>query len=408
MNLAKFVTKGRSKRKNLALTGGGALAVLLIVFLLIAGVYYLFVPSSYNNQHPYLSSVGGGGSTTVVVTTGQASQSVSGNTCSPVCADYLSFNPYDPLAGAAVVSTTITVYPVAGTNVGGVSYGGQTASDSGTGAGSGAGGYTTGSNGYTSGSSLVVKISKSGYVTEYQQITVPQITPSMAAAGTAGAPVIRLPLLTLGTGVIKVTDSASNSYVTNATRPKSGVVSTATAANQATKYGVYNFTTSATSSVTFTMQLINSAANSGWWSTQDVINNINQNLVAQVYNINGSLSLTGLNPRVQIGTGWYWPVQMIDGYSSSNQLACAAPNLVPPYASCPVGFTQQTIGSTAPGGGSQSFQFTVNKGALTAGQAYGIAFSIYDYANIGYFQNNGNYGPNAAVLVVTFQIWVAV
>jgi hypothetical protein len=264
----------------------------------------------------------------------------------------LQFYLKDNLGGGAISGATVKVYTSA--NV-------QTDS------------LTTSSGSATSGSQWTP--GQSGYV----QITKPvgagvapvQVSftvPSIPTIGQYGTPTYYIPLAAdyNGTYTLKCFDNLGNAYTTGQT---------------------VNFTTLGVSTVTLEFTVYNSASNTGWITSQDSLNNVNQAMGITMSSTGSSVSLpNGLQggttanafPR---GTSLYWSTTLSDSALSNQKIGQV-----------------QTLLGQAP------FSVTINKAALTAGNSQAFVLTLVGPFDSTYYQNNGVGGPNAASYSSAFTI----
>ncbi len=264
----------------------------------------------------------------------------------------LFVNLQDPLNGVSISSATVYILNSAGQTLSTITI------SSGTG---------TSPPIFTPGQSLVAKVVASGYVTEFVPFTVPSTLASTTSCSNC-VYALNLNDIKLGSPTIKIVDNLGNSY-------SSG--------------GAVNFSTLGVSSITLTVTIYNTLANSGWISSQDVVNNQIQNLVTQITTPGTAVSVTNLQNPVTRGSSSYWTQIIPDGYSNGQVQAG--------------GFSTQTIGTNIIGGVS-SFTFTVAKSSLQHDQTQTFTLQVYDYASAQVFASTGSYGPNAAALGSAFTL----
>lgn len=251
----------------------------------------------------------------------------------------LQFAVVDPLGGGGLASASVLVY---GTD--------KVLKES----------LTTATDGYTaqtalpyqSGTTLYVKILKSGYVTRWMQVTVPKMTPTDAQAQTTNY--ISLQTVPLGTYTIKVTDQFGNVY---------------------TDGSDLNFTSLNVSTVSITISIYNTVDNTGYISSYDPLNGINLRSVLVLGTAGSDVSISGAGGSITRGTNSYWCITVNDD-----------------------GLTRQIIGNQYVKPGVTSITFTINKGALSAGEEQDFTFTLYAYFDQTYFAQNGIGGPDASSL----------
>jgi len=218
---------------------------------------------------------------------------------------------------------------------------------------------TTGTE-YTSGTQFTVAVSLSGYVTQYFPYTVPMMSKSDAATATNHY-TKTFGLTQLGSYTIKVTDSAGTSYTSGTT--------------------TYNWTAKGVTQDTFTIAVYETAANRGWASSYDPINQQQQNVVAQMY-FNG----TGYN-------------SLISGYGSM-YTSGAVKNwfkVLPDSTLC----RQVTGSGLVQKDGVTVFTITVNKGSFSSG-CERLTIDLRDYFDTARFGNLGDGGVSDASLAAFY------
>jgi hypothetical protein len=296
--------------------GWHIVAVLLIIFLLWYGGYIKF-----NVQQPQQ----------------QPQQPQPGETLVSVNKP-VKFALSDPLAGVALASANIYIY-------------GQdkvlkeslTTDSAGT---------VTSALPYQSDSVINVKVAKSGYVTRWFAVTIPEMSPADAQSLTSNF--VPLQTYNLGTYTIKATDQFGNSY---------------------TSGGTLNFTALGATTVSVTITIYNTEDNSGYVSSHDYLNNINLNAVLLCSTPGSSVTVTGAGSSVMRGTTTYWISVLNDD-----------------------GLTRQLVGNQYVKPGVTSVTITFGKGNLAAGSTQAFTFNLQDYFDQTYFTTNGIGGPDAASL----------
>jgi len=267
----------------------------------------------------------------------------------------LEFTVTDPLAGSAVQGATVKVYSAESVLTDTLT----TSSSAPLGVCSTSTFWTPGETGYA----VVTKSTTN--IPECEPFTVP----SIATVGSGGQQFYAIPLTdsVIGTYSIKCFDNFGNQYNTN---------------------GVLNFTTLGQTSVTLSFTIYNTATNTGWVSTYDKLNDVNQNAAITMYTTGSSVSIpNGISGGSQAqtfprGTSTYWSAVLSD-----------------------TSLTNQKIGQTQVLMGQAPFTTTVNKGALVHGTSGEQTFVLTLIApfDSAYYEANGVGGPNAASLA-TFTI----
>jgi hypothetical protein len=266
-------------------------------------------------------------------------------------AEPLQFTLLNPVAGGAIASATLTLYD------------GTTNAALET--------LTTASNGiiassgvYTPGQSLYVTIAKSTYVTRTVAFTVP----TTATYGQYNAPVYPVSLGTIVNGTWGVTATVSGSTTVYTTGQ------------------VINFTTLGVNSLTVTLTVTNTgAANTGWWSSMDAYNHVNQNVGLVAATTGSYVSVSGIGAPVIRGSSTSYYSVLADGYPYTQGLTNQA------------GLTKVSgpLGTTLVSG-QVTVSMTINKGSMTAGLSETFTCTLYNYFDGSYFAANGMGGPNAA------------
>jgi len=209
-------------------------------------------------------------------------------------------------------------------------------------------GTATSAQAYTSGAQLYIAKAKSGYVTEYSQVIVPQM--AKVDAESLSTILIAQTITNKPTLAISVLDRNGN------------VISNS---------GSFNM--SGLQSAQFTVQIINTEDNSGWKTSYNPIEKVNLGLAA----------LTAPSDKVVVtGIG-----TLVNRGSTSN--------LVTPIPDSQI--TKQVIGSQV-SGGSYAFTITVNRGTLQAGQTATVSISAIGGFDQAYYSSYGIGGPAAETL----------
>jgi hypothetical protein len=250
----------------------------------------------------------------------------------------VKFSLTDPLKGIAVGSASLVIY---GPD--------KTVKESLT---TDSTGVVTSALPYSSDSEIYVKISKSGYVTYWQKVVIPRMTPSDAQALTTNY--VALQDIDLGSYVIKVTDQFGNSY---------------------TSGGNLNFTTLGVTTITITVSIYEQNDNEGYWSSFDLLNGINQYAVLQTVTTGSKATINGAGEKVVIGTTNYWISVLKDD------------DLI-----------KQKVGNDYTKKGVCSIVITLGQGSLVKGNTETYTFNLMDYFDPAYFKANGIGGPNSASL----------
>jgi hypothetical protein len=164
----------------------------------------------------------------------------------------------------------------------------------------------------------------------------------------------------LGTYAIKCFDNFGNQYTTGQT---------------------VNFTDLAATSVTLSFTVYNSATNTGYRTTYDSLDNVNQACGVELSTAGSDVSLpTGITGGTGAqafarGTNTYWSTILSDS-----------------------SLTNQKVGLTQPLQGQAPFSITINQAALSAGNDQDFNIALVAPFDSAYFANNGVGGPNAASL----------
>jgi hypothetical protein len=301
------------------------------------------------------------------------------------------------LTGATASPSSFKIYPAAGSTVAGVTYGGKTASEtvaisSGTG--------TTGDV-YAPGTLLNVYGLLSGSATTWWQVTAPGVTQAQAGYGTAAQ--LGLAMVTTPTYSMSVTDDKGNVYATGKAINFTNTDNDADTC--AIDFASLGYCVGETS-VSLTMTITNTAANTGFLSSYDPLNNQNW-CQAMVITESGTdaneISVSGFPSAYgsyTTGTVRHWMTALPDGYQASayNPIApntfadqsCAA------YSTATGGISVQTQGSQNVGG-SVVIHFTITQNGQDVGDTQTLSFQpwlYFDLANA--FNNGGNGGATAA------------
>ncbi len=259
----------------------------------------------------------------------------------------IQFSLNDPLAGAAIGTAAISVYGAD-----------KVMKESLTTASTG---IVTSALPYTSGAVVYVKTAKTGYVTRWFQISIPQMSTSDAQSLTSNY--VALQTITLGTYTIKVTDQFGTSYTTSSTK--------------------LNFTALGVSTCSVTVTVYNTADNTGYVSSYDHLNAINLNAVLMSETTGSKAVVTGAGSSVSRGTSRYWTSTASDE-----------------------GLTRQLVGNVYTKPGVSSMTITFGKGSLVAGNTENYVFTLNKYFDQNYFATNGIGGPDAASMA-TFTLILA-
>ncbi|MEN3052013.1 MAG: hypothetical protein ABC596_09415, partial [Candidatus Methanosuratincola petrocarbonis] len=171
---------------------------------------------------------------------------------------------------------------------------------------------------YASGTQLYIGKAASGYVTEYSQVTVPQMS--------------RVDAESLSSNLIAQTMTKKPSLVITVTDRNGNVISNG---------GSFNM--SGLTSAQFTVTIVNTLDNSGWKTSYDPVNKVQLGL-ASVVVPSDKVVVTGTGTLVNRD---------------------AVSHLITPIPDASI--TKTVIGSQV-SGGSCSFTFSVNRGTLQAGQ----------------------------------------
>jgi hypothetical protein len=363
------------------ISGAAALIIVVAIIAIGFGAYIYFPPGSVNQT-----------------TTGNGGGNVAGNQ-----AGKIAFQVEDMLAGTGNNAPTMNIFPAAGSVVGGQTYTGTQISESPT---VGSTGSATTALFYSQGTVLFVKLSLSNYETEYWKVVAPGATSSQVQGGQW--PTVVIPELHLPTITISLTDGSGNTY--------------ASAGNK------INFTSSGhcttgdnclgVSSTTLSIAITNTAANTGYISNYDILNNVNWCAAATFQegtsNNPNLASYSGMPVGFTVGSTRYYGTYLNGGFQSvpagssfqgmagaQGNTACSSSNI------SQGGLTGQTVGTTV-SGGSVSFKFTAGVGGLTHGQYVTDSLKIWEYGDLGYATaNSGVMSPSAVQLGSTFTFILA-
>jgi len=254
----------------------------------------------------------------------------------------LYFSATDPLAGGSIDSLTITVFNNQHQQMDSITT---------------INGAASTNTFWRPGQTGFVQISKPGYIDQTINFVVPA-NPSVVAGG-AQQYVIPLTTSQLGTFVIRCSDNFGNTYNTGDTISYSALGS---------------------SSVTLSFTIFNSATNTGYVTTYDTLNGVNQAAGITMSTTGSDLSfpsgISGLsNPQTfPRGTSTFWSATVPDQ-----------------------GLTNQRVGSTLVSQGQQPFSVTVNQAALTSGSQT-INLNLIAPFDSTHFASNGIGGPNSQTL----------
>jgi hypothetical protein len=231
--------------------------------------------------------------------------------------------------------------------------------------------YTT-ANTYAPGTELWIDLSLANYVTRHFDVIVPS-----TASQISGSNVYPVQLQTIPMGTPSVYAQISGS------------------STQYTSGQTINFTTLGVSSITLTIHVTNTGADkTGYWSSYDSYQKLNQNLAFVTCTSGSSVNAQGMLSFTRGSNTYYYSV-LQDGYP------------YPAGALNAAGFTRQsgTLG-TVIGSGDQTLSLTISKGTLTAGSTQSFNSTIYAYFDTNVFAANGNQG-SAATALTTFNFAVA-
>jgi hypothetical protein len=323
------------------------LGVIVLLLVLLFAYTWVIQPNVTGAPKLKTGSVGGTSPT----------QAPSTTTSTSGAALPINFILTDPLAGGAIASPTLKVYTSNLALTDTLTSSTQTATV-----------WTPGTTGY-------VAISKTNYISQFDSFTVP----SVATTGQYGAEVYSIPITDslLGTYSILAVDNYGNTYSGATWNMNFSSTGGGTLAAPIT-------------TITFTCTIYNTAINTGYVTTYDHLNNVNQACGITMSTAGSSVSVpTGISGLSQAqtfprGTSTYWSAVVPDS-----------------------GLTNQKIGQVQTLPGSVSFTITINKAALvhTAGgtTANTQAFTIGLYApfDSSYYAANGIGGPNTGSSLVS-------
>jgi len=216
-------------------------------------------------------------------------------------------------------------------------------------------------NEYRSGTHLKIGVSKTNYVTQYYDYTVP----TMAEADLQKNPTTHytkdLTITALGTYTITVVDSTGTSYTSGS--------------------GTFNWSAAGVTQMAFTVTVYETGSNEGWASSYDPINRQNQNMVAQMsFNGSGYQSISsGYTSSYTWGSAKSWFKVLDDGTLS-----------------------KQVQGTQTLKNGVSSFTIMVKQGSLSSG-CERLTIDLRDYFDVSLFAQQGDGGANDASLT-TFTI----
>jgi len=382
-NIQPNKLKERLSHKRPAVGLGATIIVIVVIMVAVVAVFEYFPPSSQS----------------VIPLPGQGTASSSVN--SGNVAGKIQFVITNPLSGAAATPTTFKVYPAAGSVIGGQTYGGLTASETIT----ISGGTGTSALIYPPGTVLNVYELLSSSQTMYWKVIAPGVTSAQQGYGTAAQ--VAMPEPVLPTITIQVTDNKGNAYTGGTS------IANFTAVGHCT---TNNFCLGETS-IGFTVNVIDTVANTGYISSYDPINSQNWCAALQVKesgtNVN-LVSITGFPTTYgafTVGTIRYWQGALPDGLDVKNGLSniiqqnyfgnptCAQ------YSTATGSLSTQLQGQTNVGG-TATQTFTINEGSFgTHGNTATETLQVYTYYDLGYAaQNAGNGGVTAATLGSSFAL----
>jgi len=257
----------------------------------------------------------------------------------------IRFAVTDPLGGSAVSGATVTIYGLDKTIR-------ETLTTDTT-------GLATTALPYTSGTTLYVKVVKSGYVTTWYTVTVPKMARADAESLTYNF--VSLPLMKLGTFVIKVTDQFGNSYASDST---------------------VDFNALGTNTVSLTISVYNTVDNSGYKTSTDFVSGITLYPVLVLRTEGSSVGVSGAGTAVTRGTTTYWMTTLSDE-----------------------SLIRQKIGDQYVKPGVTSVTVTFSRGSLGFGQTQSFEIELWIYFDPSYFASQGVGGPDAipvATFIITF------
>lgn len=256
----------------------------------------------------------------------------------------IQFAVMDPLAGSKVVSATIKVYD-------GTTLIETLTTDATT-------GLASTSMPYPSGKVLNVQVSKTLYVTRWQVITVPKMSPDDAQSLTTNY--VQLTTATLGTYAITVQNSAGTAYTTG---------------------DAINMTDYASTPMQLTVTLRNNVDNTGYISSYDPVNKVNLNPALLTSSSTSYMTIQNAGAYVPRGTVSNWVLVPTD-----------------------TGLTKELVGSIYKQQGQQAFTITLYKGTLTSSANQTVTFDLYKYFDLAHYTQQGIGGPDAATAASQFSL----
>ena len=221
-------------------------------------------------------------------------------------------------------------------------------------------GAATSNEAYPSGTSLILKVSGTGLVTEWVPVTVPQML--AASAQTQSVNRITVNDVAIGTPSVQIVYSGNGNNYAGRT---------------------FNFSAIGVTSATFTVTIYNTAANSGWIDSFDSVNNQNSYMISSLSTAGSSVSVTGAQQSVGRGGSTYYLNQINSGYS--NGAATAG------------GFSTYTSGGQTIGG-VYSYTITVGVGSLTHGNSQSFTLQLYKNADPSLYASQGTFGPDSSTI----------
>ncbi|MDE2040542.1 MAG: hypothetical protein KGJ45_11090 [Elusimicrobia bacterium] len=370
----------KTSNDHRAISAVGVVIVLLLIIVAGAAIYYAIPPGTAV------------GPVTIKTTTTGTGPATNPNNV-PGKIQFIINNPF---SGATATPTTFKIYPASGSVVGGQTFGGKTPSET-VSISSGSG---TTADMYAPGTVLNVYEVLSGSETMYWQEVAPGVTPAMQAQGTAA----QMNLGDPATPTVKITvvDDHGNSYVSGTS------IANFTSSGHCTSN---NFCLGETS-ITFTVTITTTSANSGYFSTFDPINNQNWCAAVQMKengtdpNIIGVSGFPNSYGAFTVGSTRYWQETIPDGASTSTSNlitggafeSAAEPNTCSQYTNASGGISTQTQGGQIVGG-SVTYKFTATQGSLAHGNVLVLTPSVYQsYDPVYAAQNSGSGGATVAQL----------
>ncbi|HEV2120569.1 MAG TPA: hypothetical protein VGS11_10785 [Candidatus Bathyarchaeia archaeon] len=366
------------KRRAISL---GAVVLGLVIVVAAVAVIFIELPP------PKQVTINLPGGSTTSSTTGVAAA------CTGLSASVITLNFADGLAGGSSTPTTVKIVPDAGVVVGGQPASGKTALETVT-ISSGTGNTA---NQYPCGAGLSVYEVLSGSETMYWHTIAPGATPSQIQGKNFPA----LNLLTFAAPTLKflVLDDAGNSY----TSGTSIANFSAKTGNTANNFWLNEAT------ITFTVTITNTVANSGFASSYDPINLQNWCsglLMKENGTTTNTVGVTGFptsGGALTVGSTRYWQATIPDGFSSG----VANPILSGSFAN--TGFTTNCASYSAGSGGLSSqkqagsntggvwtFKFSVSKGSMAHGNTLVLTPSAFEYYDPAYALSNSASGGTTA------------